>query len=588
MPGDTGPRCELTQHYPGPPGALLYQARLTNEQDLVAIRRDTRRIAGEHGLEERKTRSLAAATYEAACLLVAQAERAEATISIGPSSEFQVVVRIPRSGARDLAALTGPLEAVRAGVQRLSVGETEGSFSVMLGVSLPANRPAATAIEPPIATRAAEALALDDQAETEGAALRRSLRQLQAELQETNRGVVALYAELDDQAERLRQAEERTRILLDSVEDYAICMLGPGGEIASWNAGAERVFGYPAEEIVGRHLACFYTEADREAELPTGHLRLAAVQGRFEHESLRVRRGGAAFDALVLITAMRRADGPLLGFALVVRDITERKRLETDLRRRADELASANRAKEDFLATLSHELRTPLNAMLGWTRLLRMGKLEPPAMSRALETIERNARAQEQLIADILDVSRIVTGKLRIALRPMDLEPIVDASVDAMRPTAEAKGVRLTTEVARTGAVMGDPDRLQQVVWNLVVNAIKFTPPGGIVTVSLSKVGGEAELRVADTGEGIEVSLLPFVFDRFTQGDVTATRPHGGLGLGLSIVRHIVELHGGQVAAESAGRGQGATFVVRLPVRSSRPAFSGGPDEPLADDATNS
>ena len=251
---------------------------------------------------------------------------------------------------------------------------------------------------------------------------------------------------------------------------------------------------------------------------------------------------------------------------------TERKRLEDSLRSRAEELAAANRAKEDFLATLSHELRTPLNAMLGWTRLLRMGKLDAAARMRALETIERNAHVQEQLIADILDVSRIVTGRLRLDLRPIDLAPVLDAAIETLQPSAAAKGVELSCMLGRTGKVLGDPDRLQQVVWNLLSNAIKFTPAGGRVAVSLSHAGAAAVITVTDSGDGIPPALLPYVFDRFTQGDSSVTRMHGGLGLGLSIVRHIVELHGGQVSAGSDGPGQGATFSVVLPLRTIPPA----------------
>jgi PAS domain S-box-containing protein len=345
-------------------------------------------------------------------------------------------------------------------------------------------------------------------------------------------------------------------------------MLTPEGEIASWNTGAERLFGYAADEIIGRSFACFYPGAERDLALPLEHLQVAEERGRFAGECLRLRRGGSAFDADVVITPVRRGrERQLQGFSLVVRDITERKRLEDDLRRRAEDLSAANRAKEDFLATLSHELRTPLNAMLGWTRLLRMGRLDGPAMSRALETIERNAHIQEQLIADILDVSRIVTGKLRLELRPIELAPVVEAALDTVRPGAEAKGLHLSADTDFQGTVLGDADRLQQVVWNLIVNATKFTPTGGAITLSLSRVGPAAVITVSDTGEGIAPELLPFIFDRFTQGDVSVTRPHGGLGLGLSIVRHIVELHGGRVEAQSDGRGCGASFSVHLPVR---------------------
>jgi len=209
-----------------------------------------------------------------------------------------------------------------------------------------------------------------------------------------------------------------------------------------------------------------------------------------------------------------------------------------------------------------------LNAMLGWTRLVRMGRLDPPSMARALDTIERNAHAQAQLIADILDVSRIVTGKLRLDLRPLDLEPVIDAAIDALRPAASAKGVELSCTLTRPGGVLGDPDRLQQVVWNLMSNAIKFTPAGGRVSLSVRRDGLNALITVTDTGEGMPAALVPFIFDRFRQGRGPTARGQGGLGLGLSIVRHIVELHGGDVRASSDGPGKGSTFRVTLPVRS--------------------
>jgi signal transduction histidine kinase len=239
--------------------------------------------------------------------------------------------------------------------------------------------------------------------------------------------------------------------------------------------------------------------------------------------------------------------------------------LYLELHRRAEELAAANRAKEDFLATLSHELRTPLNAMLGWTRLLRTGKLDRPGVERALDTIERNARHQAQLIADMLDMSRIVTGRLRLDVRRVELAPLLEAAIDAVRPAADGKGVSIQTDIRQGGCVNGDPDRLQQVVWNLLTNGIKFTPAAGRITVSLVQIGRMVVTTVTDTGEGIAPELLPVVFDRFRQGDASVTRPHGGLGLGLSIVRHLVELHGGRVQVASDGPGRGASFSVHLP-----------------------
>jgi PAS domain S-box-containing protein len=369
----------------------------------------------------------------------------------------------------------------------------------------------------------------------------------------------------DDTTDRLRKAEDSLRVLMAVLPDCAVCTLDAAGAIDSWNEGAERLFGHGLAETIGQPYSVLFRTGEREAGLPDEQLRQARLAGRHEAQGFLVRRGGVAFDAHSLIVATG-PDGSAPGFTLVVRDLTERRRLEEDLRRRAEQLEAANRAKEEFLATLSHELRTPLNAMLGWARLMQSGRLDDAGRARALDTIERNAHIQEQLIADILDVSRIVTGKLRLELRPIDITPIVMTSADAVRPAAVAKGVHLNTAVEFPGTVMGDPDRLQQVVWNLLTNAIKFTPRGGTVTVSCVRDGSNAIVQVSDTGEGIAPDLLPFVFDRFRQGDGSATRPHGGLGLGLSIVRHLVELHGGQVDARSDGGGRGAAFVVRLPL----------------------
>jgi signal transduction histidine kinase/putative methionine-R-sulfoxide reductase with GAF domain len=223
----------------------------------------------------------------------------------------------------------------------------------------------------------------------------------------------------------------------------------------------------------------------------------------------------------------------------------------------------ANQAKDEFLATLSHELRTPINAVYGWARMLRNDRMDPPTRDRGLEAIERNAHAQVQLIDDLLDVSRIVAGKLRLEVRPIDVAVVIEAALDAVRPAAEAKGVRLQTVLdPRAAPIMGDPDRLQQVVWNLLMNAIKFTPRGGRIEVTLRRINSHLEAVVADTGAGIEPALLPHLFERFRQGD----RARGGLGIGLALVRHLVELHGGTVAATSEGPGHGAAFTVKLPL----------------------
>jgi CheY-like chemotaxis protein len=230
--------------------------------------------------------------------------------------------------------------------------------------------------------------------------------------------------------------------------------------------------------------------------------------------------------------------------------------------------------KDEFLATVSHELRTPLTAVLGWARMLRSGRLGPDALERGLEVIDRNARLQVQLIEDLLDVSRIITGKLRLDIRTIEVPPVIDSALDAVRGAAEAKGLAIETVYdEKIGTVQGDPDRLQQVVWNLLSNAIKFTPSGGRVTVVARAKGRDVEITVNDTGKGIERDFLPFVFDRFRQSE--SARGSGGLGLGLALVRHLTELHGGTVDVHSDGAGRGATFTVRLPL-----GIKGDPEAP--------
>jgi signal transduction histidine kinase len=253
-----------------------------------------------------------------------------------------------------------------------------------------------------------------------------------------------------------------------------------------------------------------------------------------------------------------------------------------ELSRAKQQAEEANRMKDEFLATLSHELRTPLNAMLGWAQVLRMGKLDEAASARALATIERNARAQAQLIADLLDVSRIITGKLRLDFQPVELPRIIEAVLDSVRPAADAKEIRLGVALDPLASpVLGDADRLQQVIWNLLSNAIKFTPREGAVEIRLRQTGASVEVGVSDDGAGIRPDFLPYVFDRFRQAESTITRSHGGLGLGLSIVRHLVELHGGTVEVRSDGEGKGAAFTVLLPVRTAA-TVEGVPPEALS------
>ena len=250
------------------------------------------------------------------------------------------------------------------------------------------------------------------------------------------------------------------------------------------------------------------------------------------------------------------------------REIVERRKAEQERAELLVREREANRLKDEFLATLSHELRTPLNAILGWTKLLRSNAVPPQSVDRALEKVERNAQVQSRLIEDLLEVSRIVTGKLRLEVRPLDLAALCTTAIESIRPAAEARGVTIERQfLTATMATQGDPDRLQQVVWNLLSNAVKFTPPGGKVTFTLRRVGYTDELVVSDTGIGIDPGFLPNVFETFRQADASSTRAHGGLGLGLSIVKQLVDLHGGQVFAASDGQDRGATFTVRLPVR---------------------
>lgn len=263
---------------------------------------------------------------------------------------------------------------------------------------------------------------------------------------------------------------------------------------------------------------------------------------------------------IVFAKMLEAAHGHTSSVVLVFQDITELKQVEAALQR-------ASRLKDEFLATVSHELRTPLNAILGWAGMVRSGRLDSNAVARALESIERNAKSQAQIIGDLLDVSRIITGKLRLEVQPVDLIPVIEAAADAVRPAIEAKSIRLQLVLnPETGPVLGDPDRLQQIVWNLLSNAVRFTPREGRIQVSLERINSHVEITVSDTGSGISPDFLPFVFDRFRQADSSFTRAHGGLGLGLSIVRHLVELQGGTVSAHSDGEGSGATFVVQLPL----------------------
>ncbi|HEY3320755.1 MAG TPA: ATP-binding protein [Planctomycetota bacterium] len=390
-------------------------------------------------------------------------------------------------------------------------------------------------------------------------------------------------------------SEKHFQLLVETVRDYAIFMLDTDGNVVSWNVGAERIKGYRRDEILGKNFSTFYLPEDLASGKPQNELKVAAEVGRFEDEGWRLRKGGTRFWASVIITALHDPSGSLIGFAKVTRDLTERKEAEealrranvdlearvaertTQLERTIHQMEEVSRERDEWISVLSHELRTPLTPILGWTSLLRAAPGDLENVSRGLAVIDRNVRAQIHLIEDLLDVSRIITGRLQLDMRAIELRPIIEAAIASVRPAADAKSIPIhTTYEGDVGPIIGDAERLQQVVWNLASNAVKFTPRHGQVEVDLSRAGSLVRLTVHDTGQGMDADLLTRIFSRFRQGDSSTTRAFGGLGMGLAIARHIVELHGGVVRAESGGLGKGATFSVLLPVQALRESHSQG------------
>ena len=374
----------------------------------------------------------------------------------------------------------------------------------------------------------------------------------------------------------LKRSEEARAVLAAIVESSDDAIIGKtlDGVINTWNEGARRLYGYEPHEVVGKPVTILLPP-DRVAEEEQILERLRRGE-RIDHfETVRVAKDGRQVDVSLTVSPIRDSTGRVIGASKIARDITERKAAREAVlsgeRAARAEAERVSRMKDEFLATLSHELRTPLNAILGWAQILRAAEPTAADLGQGLETIERNARLQAQLIEDLLDMSRIISGKVRLDVQKVDLSAVIDAAVETVRPAAEAKGVRLGKLVdPHAGPVRGDPGRLQQVVWNLLSNAIKFTPRGGRVEVALERVNSHVEITVSDTGVGISPDFLPYVFERFRQADASSTRRHGGLGLGLSIVKHLAELHGGTVRAKSPGEGMGASFIVHLPVSPAR------------------
>ncbi len=405
---------------------------------------------------------------------------------------------------------------------------------------------------------------------------------------------------------------DRARALLAAIvasSEDAIVSKTLDSIVTYWNTAAERLFGFTAAEMIGQSiLRIIPPELQREEVDILAKLRRGERIERYE--TTRLRKDGQKLDISLTISPIRDASGTIIGAAKIAHDITARRRAERELAEREAQLskvaaerefflqseraarADAERlshVKDEFLATLSHELRTPLNAIQGWATLLSERTWSPEEYRRGLQTIERNVRIQVQIVNDLLDMSRIVSGKIHLEVQPIYLHEVVNNSIDAVRQTAAAKEIRLQAILdTGIGLVRGDPSRLQQVLWNLLTNAIKFTPKGGRVQVVLERVNSHAEICVEDNGIGIDPQFLPHVFDRFRQGDSGITRRFGGLGLGLSIVKNLIELHGGAVRVKSPGANQGSSFIITLPislVRSDHLAETrtqGGADSPEA------
>jgi PAS domain S-box-containing protein len=367
--------------------------------------------------------------------------------------------------------------------------------------------------------------------------------------------------------ETLRDSEERFRLLVDTVREYAIFMLDTEGRVASWNQGAERIIGYTAAEIIGRHFSCFYPVEAAERGAAQHDLDAALEHGSLETNGRRVRKDGSRFWANVVITAVYDLEGRLRGFAKITRDLTERKQFE--------ELEESQQRTQEFLAMLSHELRNPLAPLKTSVDILRARDLTDPVVARARDVIDRQVQHLTRLIDDLLDVSRITSGRVRLSNEALELESVIARAVEAARPLIDSKAHSLQVKpLTRPAWVRGDLTRLTQVLVNLLNNAAKYTPAGGRIDIAVITSDSHAEIHVRDNGVGIDAELLPRVFDLFTQGQRPLDRADGGLGVGLALVHRIVSLHGGTVKASSAGAGRGSEFIVTLPLLSEETSMS--------------
>ncbi|MBS1794453.1 MAG: PAS domain S-box protein [Acidobacteria bacterium] len=376
---------------------------------------------------------------------------------------------------------------------------------------------------------------------------------------------------------RLREQGETLAVTLRSIGD-AVIATDAAGRVNFINPTAERLTGWTSAEAAGRPLEEVLRLVSEDTGQPVespfaGVVREGVVVGLANH-TLLVARDGTEIPIEDSGAPIRDAAGKIVGVIIVFHDVTARRAAEREREALLEsehaarlEAETAGRLKDEFLAVVSHELRTPLSAILGWATMLRTRRVVETEAPNVFEIIERNARAQGEIIDDLIDVSRITTGRLTIAREPVAIVPVIESAVESMRPLAEAKSLALDCALPDDdGVVIGDETRLRQIVWNLLSNAVKFTPEGGRVELRAACRDGRIEIAVSDTGIGIAPEFLPFVFDKFRQGDASTTRPHGGLGLGLSIVRHLVRLHDGTIGAASEGAGRGARFTVSLPL----------------------
>ncbi len=385
--------------------------------------------------------------------------------------------------------------------------------------------------------------------------------------------LVALCQDITNR-KRAEKTHQHLAAIVETTDD-AVISKDLNGIITSWNPAAQRLYGYTAEEAIGQPVTIIIPP-ERPDEEPAILARLRRGERIDHYETVRVAKNGRRLNVSLTVSPIRDASGKIIGASKIARDITQQKKAQNEIARLLNaeraarhEAEVASRTKDEFLATLSHELRTPLTAMLGWLTILRGHRLDEKTTKHAIETIERNAKAQAQLIEDLVDISRIVGGKLSLEVGPIELYPVIDAAIEVVKPAADAKQISIKVNYdATVGPVAGDTGRLQQIVWNLLSNAVKFTPNGGSVVVDYRRQGSFAEVTVRDTGIGISEDFLPHVFERFRQAESAATRSHRGMGLGLAIVRHLVELHGGTVSVESAGENKGSTFTIHLPLAS--------------------